>query len=368
MDIEDITAYRLRGQHISSAPFLKPQDMVSAFGAIQAQDYQAALWAIGLRSKDGTTKSDVEKAIAERKIVRTWIMRGTLHMASSVDIRWMLSLFAPRLANIAKQRDSNLGLNEKVIEKTKALFAEALSGGKCLSRNEMHRILNKGGVPGSNNLGYHMLYRAAWDGLICFGPHEGKQPTFVLLDEWVPKSKQLTEKESLAELTLRYFTSHGPATLKDYLWWSGLKVQDAKAGLEACSSKINEGTVNGTTYYMPKAIPKQKADSGSTYLLPAYDEYLIGYSDRSAMLKHNAAQEWIKKANVIVVHSNGIFLPIIISEGRVIGTWKRTNKKDKIVITLSSFTKLTKEQTSGAKEAAEKYGIFYESEVELKQT
>ena len=131
-------------------------------GAIQAQDYYAALWAIGLRCREGTTVKDVEDAIAKKKIARTWLMRGTLHFAASSDIHWMLRLFAPRLLKTAITRDRHLGLSDKVVEKTKVLFYNALKGGKQLTRKEMYAVLKKGGVPSNNNLGYHMLYRAAW--------------------------------------------------------------------------------------------------------------------------------------------------------------------------------------------------------------
>jgi hypothetical protein len=207
MENKDIASSRLSNQHISldSATDFAA-DVLTSLGAIQAQDYPAALWAIGLRCRD-STKADVEEAIAKKKISRTWLMRGTLHFASSHDIHWMLRLFAPRLVNTAISRDRHLGLSDDMITKAEGLFATALKGNRQLTRDEMYKVLAKGGVDIAGQLGYHMLYRAAWDGLICFGTHDGKQPTFELLDERIASKRELSIGQALAELASRYFTS-----------------------------------------------------------------------------------------------------------------------------------------------------------------
>lgn len=363
MEPDEITRQRLSSQGILRSIPKKSEDAVFSLGAVQAQDYNAALWAIGLRCKEGTTKSEIESSIAEHKIVRNWLMRGTLHFAASEDMRWIMNLLSPRLSRTAALRDSRLRLTENVIKKTKVLLYNALRGGKHLNRKEIYEILKKGCVPTTNNLGYHMLYRAAWDGLICFGLHDGKQPTFALLDDWVPQGKTLSNEEAIAELTLRYFTSHGPATIKDFVWWSGLRVSDATAGIKRVSSKIKTETINGTAYYMSKAMHTPN-DSQTMNLLPAFDEYLISYSDRSAMLDHPDTQKALKSGNVFI-HSNGIFLPTIVADGKVIGTWKQKRIKNKCILKVSPFVKLKPAQIKGISEAAEGYGRFMESEVKL---
>ena len=230
MDAQGILERRLLNQGVSSS-CSDPEAVLRTLGAVQAQDYPAALWAIGLRCKP-RTKSDVEAAVVERKIARTWLMRGTLHFAASTDVAWMLKLFSPRLVRTAGARDRHLGLSDEIVKKTGLLFRNALQGGRRLARSEMYRVLEKGGVPSSNNLGYHMLYRAAWDGLICFGPHLGKEPTFVLAEEWLPKPRPLAPEEALKEIAVRYLSGHGPATVKDCSWWSGLTVSDVRLGME----------------------------------------------------------------------------------------------------------------------------------------
>ncbi|MFI5412394.1 MAG: winged helix DNA-binding domain-containing protein [Candidatus Micrarchaeales archaeon] len=370
MGFSDITKYRLATQNIALADATKsPEEVLSSFGAIQAQDYPASLWAIGLRCKEGTTVKDIENAIIKKKIARTWLMRGTLHFAASRDMHWMLNLFRPRLLHTAIMRDKHLGLSDKVIERTKTLFYNALKKEKILTRKEMYKILDKGGVPSKNNLGYHMLYRAAWDGVICFGPYTDKEQTFVLLDDHIVERNELSEEQANAELALRYFSSHGPATLKDYVWWSGLTVKDARLGIEKNTSKLNEEVILGNTYYMPKRMPKIN-DAHSVHLLPAFDEYLVSYADRNAMLGDPKMQKAIKRMiqtqKLTVIHSNGIFSPVIVVDGAVVGTWKRKIDKGKLVVAFTPYVKISKDDMRLAKEETERYGRFLGMEVVIK--
>ncbi len=365
MKIQEIAGIRLANQLIASLGngARSPEEALALMGAMQAQDYPAALWAIGLRCKD-CTRSDVEDAIAKNKIARSWLMRGTLHFAASVDMHWMLNLFRPRLISTAIARDRRLGLGDDTVEKAEGLFRESLSPNRQLTRTEMYRVLEKGNIRFTSQLGYHMLYRAAWDGVICFGPHDGKQPTFRLLDKWITKRRNLSNDQSLAELASRYFTSHGPATIKDYVWWSGLKVSDAKIGIEKASPKLSQEEMDGRTYYLPSKTPKPADDQ--VHLLPAFDEYIVSYSDRSAMLGNPNTQKMLKSGKITFVHSNGVFLPTIISQGQVIGTWGRSNRKEKVEVTIKPFVKLSKDQIKGIKDASQRYGEFLEIPVVLK--
>jgi len=358
MDRGDIARGRLSNQHINLNSSKSAEDVLTSLGAIQAQDYPAALWAVGLRCGGSTTKADVEEAIAKRKISRTWLMRGTLHFAASLDIDWMLALFAPRLVNTAISRDRNLGLGDDVVGKAEDLFARALKENKQLTRDEMYRVLEKGGVGIEGNLGYHMLYRAAWDGIICFGAHQGKQPTFELLHERIGSKRKLSSGDALVELASRYFTSHGPATIKDYAWWSGLKVSDAKAGIEGASSRLASEEIDGKTYFVGKNTPRPSSHEKRVHLLPAYDEYLVGYSDRSAVLGNEDTQRMLRSGEILLTHSNGIFLPVVVANGEVVGTWKRRADKGKVVVTIRGFTKFDEDLVKGAKEAASRYADF----------
>ncbi len=362
-----ITQTRLINQRISAVKrSMNPEDTVFTMGAIQAQDYQAALWAIGLRCKEGTTKSDVESAIASKKIIRTWLMRGTIHFASSSDILQMLQLFGPRLIKTGKLRDSHLGLSPEIIKKVESLFSKALEGGNQLKRSEMYKIMEKGGVPHSNNIGYHMLYRAAWDGIICFGLHEGKEATFSLLEDSTPKQYKFDREKALKDLAIRYFNSHGPATLEDYVWWSGLKVSDAKLGMEMVKSRLSAEEAGGKTYYMPRETAKSKETAQSLFLLPAFDEYIISYKDRSQLLDNANTQKLLRSGKVAFIHSNGVFLPTIVIEGKVVGTWRRELRKGKLEIILNQFAKISQEHRKLISDEAERYGRFFEIDAKLK--
>jgi hypothetical protein len=360
---EDIASERLSNQLINSDSVPRsPEDVLNSLGAIQAQDYPAALWAIGLRCGKPITKADVEEAISERKISRTWLMRGTLHLASSRDIHWMLRLFAPRLLNTAISRDRHLGLSDYVVKKAQGLFAAALKGEGRLTRGEMYEVLKKGGIDTAGLLGYHLLYRAAWDGVICFGAHEGKQPTFELLHARIVSKRELSNDEALAELASRYFASHGPATIRDYVWWSGLKTSDARAGIEKASPGLASEEIDGKTYYMPKSSRHDK-DEVRVHLLPAFDEYLVGYADRSAMLSNPDTQKMLKSGKIVFTHSNGIFLPVVVADGEVVGTWKRKNEKRNAAVAIRPFMKFDEGLTEGVEKAAGRYGNFLESPV-----
>jgi winged helix DNA-binding protein len=350
----DIACQRLVNQRIDGEKFEKPEKVVRWLGAIQAQDYLQALWAIGLRLRSATV-ADVEQAIFDAKIVRTWPMRGTLHFVPPEDARWMLKLSASRLLAKDGRRLKQLGLDEEIIERCKGLFYDALKGNKRLSRPDMMRLLEEAGISTENQRGYHILWYVSQSGLICLGPMQDKQQTFVLLDEWVPVSRDLSREESLAELTRRYFASHGPAAVHDFAWWAGLTVTEARSGLEAARPELTSETIDGKEYWMTGDTPDHLAyDRLGVHLLPAFDEYLIGYKDRSAVLT-------VEDAPKVVPGKNGVFLPTIVVGGRVVGTWKRRLKKRSIDVTLNPFTHLGAhlgDSDENAIEAAKSYSDF----------
>ncbi|MDA4114420.1 MAG: winged helix DNA-binding domain-containing protein [Thaumarchaeota archaeon] len=368
MENPAIVYRRLANQHISDLGIgvKRPEDALASMGAIQAQDYPAALWAIGLRCEN-STQAGIEAAIAKKTIVRTWLMRGTLHFVASSDIRWMLRLLAPRLTAFSASRERQLGMSDDIVKKSEMLFAKALQGGGQLTRDQMYQVLKKGGIATTDTRGYHLLYRAASDGLICFGAHDGKRPRFTLLDEWIVRRKEISDDRALGELASRYFTSHGPATIKDYVWWSGLKVSDAKTGIEKASPPLVQEEIGGKTYYAPRSGQGSRIGALSVHLLPAFDEYLVGYSDRSAMLSDEKTQEMLRSGRITFTHSNGIFLPTIVIDGEVVGTWKRRDERGKATVTIQPFLKLDNEQMEGVRRAAERYGDFLGVPILLKE-
>ena len=346
----DIANQRLLNQHIAGEKFEKPETVVRWMGALQAQDYQQALWAVGLRTQSATV-ADIEQAIADRKIVRTWPLRGTIHFVPPEDARWMLKLSASRMLAMDGRRQKQLELDEIILKRCEKLFFEALKGGKRLSRPDMMSLLENTGISTERQRGYHILWYLSQSGVICPGPMEGKQQTFVLLDEWVPDSRKLSREESLAELARRYFAGHGPATVHDFAWWSGLSVTEARAGLEAAQSGLFSHKIAGKEFWMAQDTSQRTGSEDSkVYLLPAFDEYLLGYKDRSAVLSP-------EQATKVVPGKNGMFFPIIVVAGQVIGTWKRSFKKKSIDISLNLFTPFD-DAEARVVEAAQCYSDF----------
>ncbi len=350
MNSEDLGFRRLFNQHIDGSRCQTPEEVVRWMGAMQAQDYAQSVWGIGCRTQSATL-SDVQQAIADKQIVRTWAMRGTLHFVPPGDVRWMQKLLAPRLLAGQKRRWEQLELDEKTIERSKNLFHDALQGGKRLTRPAMMTLLENAGVSPRGQRGYHILWNVAQAGLICLGPLEGKQQTFVLLEEWIAGSRELSREESLAELARQYFTSHGPATLHDFAWWVGLPVGDARAGLEAVKSTLISERTDSKEYWMSQDSAAPTAhDSANAHLLPGFDEYLLGYKDRSDVLGAEHAAK-------VFPGSNGMFLPFIVVASPVVGTWRRTLKKNALDLTISAFVTGGVARESVAR-AAKRYADF----------
>ena len=346
----DIALQRLFSQQIAQPAFAHPHEVVAWLGAVQAQDYLGALWAVGLRTPRATEHT-IEQALAEKTIVRTWPMRGTIHFVAAADVRWMLELLAPRVVQRSTSRRSQLGLDETIIAASAEVVAGALQGGKHLPRNALYELLEQANIATDSSRGLHILGRLAHDRLICFGARAGKQPTFALLDEWAPGARSLPHDEALATLARRYFSGHGPATVQDFMWWSGLTTTEAKAGLSAVATQLGRETISGQEYYFARDLPEAPSTPLEAFLLPPFDEFLVGYRDRSAALDTHYN-------TLVVPGGNGIFNPIVVIGGRVVGTWKRAFKKDTVAMTFSPFTAFSDAQASAITTAAERYGRF----------
>jgi hypothetical protein len=262
----------------------------------------------------------------------------------------MLTLLAPRLIATSARRYRQLELDEATFAHSYEVLTKVLQGGKQLSRAEIMLVLEQAGISTDGQRGYHILRRAGLEGLICFGPRQDKQETFVLLDEWVPHSRKMERDEALAELAECYFRSHGPATLPDFVWWSGLQVADARAGLEIAKTRLQQETIEGQTYWLPQNNSILKDPSPTAYLLPAFDEYFLGYKARDAVLD----SKYDKRA----VSSNGVFRPAVVIDGQVVGIWKRALKKGSVIITPGPFNSLTAAENQALLMAANQYGTF----------
>lgn len=356
MTLDEIILLRLYNQQISHNPSKSPEEVVSWMGAIQAQDYAGAKWSLGLRLPN-SREADIEEATARRAIVRTWPMRGTLHFVAADDVRWMLKLLTPRIIAGSAGRNRQLELDEKIFNKSRDLLIRAMEGGKQLMRSEVYTILENADITTAGQRGIHIINHLAQKQVLCHGVHNEKQPTYALLDEWIPASKNLEGKEALAELALRYFKSHGPATLNDFVWWSGLKISDAKEGLNAVLPRLERIEFDGKTYWCEALHPEINAIQ-SIFLLPGFDEYMLGYTDRTLILE-------AQHAGKIVPGNNGMFMPTIVVDGKVKGLWKRVPKKEKISIEILPFEKFIKAKIKLITTEAKKYGKYLGKSISL---
>ena len=323
---------------------------------MQAQDYNMAKWAVGIRLP-GSTEKMIEEAVNSGEILRTHLLRPTWHFVSADDINWMLDLTAPRLKSSLKSRWKAMELTETVFKKSNLVLGKALRDGKHLTREELKIKLEKAKIPTKDQRIVHLLFRAELDGLVCSGSVKDKKQTYALLRERFPKSKIVGKGEALANLAGRYFSSHGPATLQDFVWWSGLQVKDARQAFAMIKSKFISEKIGTQIYWFTDSLSLPKANKKSVKLLPAYDEFIISYRDRSAVIPHEKQKKTIS--------NNGIFWPTTLINGQVVGTWKRTIKKEKVIIE-TQFFKLPDEATKSLlKSAAEKYGDFLKKKPEI---
>ncbi len=333
-------------QRVMGPRFEAPLDAVRWLGAVQAQDYLGALWAIGLRTR-GATEAAVERAIADRLIVRTWPMRGTLHFVAAADARWMLALLTPKVIRASAARLRQLDLDEAVFARSRDLLARALEGGRRLSRDAIYALLRDAGISPAGQRGIHILWRLAQERLVCFASREGKQHTFALLEEWLPPARALERDEALAELATRYFTGHGPSTLEDFGWWSGLPAALAREALELAKPRLAREVVGDRVLWASGAERALGSTRSEAYLLPAFDELLVGYRDRSASLDPAYARR-----------VGNLLSPTLVHEGQVVGTWTRSFRKDTVEVRTTFFERAAPSRARAVAEAAAGYGAF----------
>ena len=348
MQSGDIAQQRLTQQRLTRPDLATPAEVVRWFGATQAQEYAWSLYANGLRMPDASERA-IEQAITDRTIVRTWPMRGTIHFVPAEDAQWMLRLLARRTNLKAASIYRRAGLSDETFAQAGETLRQALRGGKVAPRKQLYAALEAAGIATSGEQrGLHLLGYWAREGLICLGPREGKQPTFTLLDEWVPQARQLDGDEALATLARRYVASHGPATDRDFAWWSGLTLTEVRRGLHLVAGEFAQETVAGQTYWASAtSAPAPRPPTQRAYLLPPYDEFTVAYTDRSAALDPAFPNDPFT-----------ILGPVVVVDGRLVGTWKRALSKQAVIVNLRLFAPLDGERQAAVEQAAARYGRF----------
>jgi hypothetical protein len=357
-----IAGQRLAAQQIARRTFTKPAALVGWMGAVQAQEPLAARWALGLRLGGrgaAVGASAIEAALAEGSVVRTHAMRWTWQLVTPADLHWMLPLVAPRLMARAARRHRELALDANTFRRSEAAFTRALADGTHRTRAELGAALRAGGVAPDGQRLAHLLGHAELQGLICSGAPRAKQATWALLAGRAPPAGgALTHDEALAELARRYFRSRGPASAADFAWWSGLAPAEARAGLAAVAAELASESIAGVTYWRaPRAPRLSPAALADAYLLPAFDEYLVAYRDRSAVLSTRDTPR--------INAGGGLLAPTVVVGGRVVGTWRRALGRGVVTIGLSLFDRPAPGARKRIEAAAERYAAFLGLETEI---
>lgn len=343
MNRADLVSQRLQNQRLSAPEFRKAFDVVRWFGAVQAQDFEAAKWALAVRMRSATNAA-IEEAFNRGTILRTHVMRPTWHFVARDDIRWLLELTAPGVNVRCGSGYRMFELDDAVFKRSHKIIERALKDGNHLSRAELRRKLNESGVEANNTVRMgHILIRAELDRVVCSGPRTGRQFTYALFDERVPPTKRIDRDEALAKLTRLYFRSHGPATLQDFVWWSGLSTADAKRGLEMV--RLEKMTVGEKVFWSIQSNEAPLRSSTTAHLLPVYDEFFVAYKDRECVFgPQNGKSTW---------DSLG---PAIVINGVAAGTWKRTDDKKSIEAKFSRALK--KAERVAVAQATTRYAEF----------
>ncbi|MFV0470782.1 MAG: winged helix DNA-binding domain-containing protein [Paludibacteraceae bacterium] len=331
MNLRDIAIHRLHAQQLTKPHCSSPLQVVEWMGAVQAQDLPMALLAIVLRSEGGSVKS-TEKAFDSNDIVRTHLMRPTWHIVSREDIYWMLDLTSSPIRRIIKRRHSELEMDSKLLYKANILLEKELQG-KEFSRKEIVEVFKENNIKTDENRLSHFLMYAEMEQLICSGSLAGRLQTYALLEEKVPEKKRLSREDSILKLTQRYFNSHAPATIADFAWWSGLTLKEIRWALHELRHRFDSLNIGEETYYFPFEIKERELQRSSIHLLPAYDEFLVSYKSKHVCINNVHHRK--------AVSVNGIFTPIIVQDGQIVGTWKKKAVKKSVEIETNWFENRT---------------------------
>src|SRR5918912_1092010 len=358
--VPDIAARRLHAQRLIGEPFTSVVDTVRWLGAVQAQDYAGAMWALGQRTQ-GATAAALDRLFDAGVILRTHVLRPTWHVVLPEDIRWLLELTGPRVRRGLAARWRQLEIDAGVVARASAAFRAALTGGRHLTRPELGTVLRAAGIAPDGQRLPHLLMGAELDGLLVSGPRHGKQFTYALLEERAPapQARECDRTAALAELTRRYFRSHGPAQVQDFVWWSGLTVADARLGLALAGAALAHQVIEGTDYWFDAAAGLAGTAATVAHLLPNFDEYTVGYRDRAAVVHADHPFE------PALFSFGSILSNVVLVGGRVRGAWRRMDVRGGVRVEVRLLDRLDTAEAAAVEEAGHRLGRFLGRPVEL---
>jgi len=345
---DDRIASRLANQLLTRAGCAAPADVVDWFGAMQAQEYAAARWAIALRLRDRVVDAAVEQAFDEGRILRTHVMRPTWHFVTPADIRWMLELTAPRLLRAMAPYNTRLELDRRTLVKGTAVIERSLGDEGFLTRRELGERLGRARLPMATQRLAQLAMHAELEAVICSGPRRDRQFTYALVAGRAPRAARLSRDEALGELARRYFRSHAPATIRDFVWWSGLTTSDAKRAIEIAGGRSRE--LDGRTYWSSTETRRAAARRRDVHLLPVYDEYLVAYRDRGFVSPLLSTPG--------VFSRSPIFQHTLLIAGQVAGAWRVARSSAGLSIEIAVLRRLTAKERTAVAKAVREYGRF----------
>lgn len=344
-----IAQRRMHNQRLWGSPFETPEQVIRWLGACQAQEFLVAKWSVAQRAK-GVTNAEMDKAFAEGRILRTHLLRPTWHFVLPADIRWLLELTAPRVNALNAHRYRQLELDERLFAKSNALLAKALKGGGQLTRKEVAAMLEGSGISATGQRLAYILMRAELDAVICSGARRGKQQTYALLDERAPGAKTLDRDEALAEFIRRYFTSRGPATLKDFSRWSSLTLAVARQGLQMLESRLAQEVVDGRTYWFAPSTGGTKRTT-KIDLVQGLDECIMSYSESKDVLLSPLTERAVRLGAIVFNHAT-------LLDGTLIGQWKPVYQRDEVIVETFLHRSLHRAETQALRAAVQRFGRF----------
>jgi hypothetical protein len=355
-DDDHLIRRRLANQRLVGSRFRSPADLVAWMGAIQAQDFAGAKWAIGMRTP-GARDADVDGVFDAGAILRTHVLRPTWHFVTPADIRWMLMLTGPRVLAACAPYCRTLEIDAAMVKKSRKILDRALRDHAFKTRAQLGQILGRGGITATGTRLGLLMMDAELNAQICSGPRRGKQFTYALIDERAPRSGITSRDEALAELARRYFTSHGPATLRDFSWWSGLPMRDGRRGVDALNGVLIRETIRDRTYWSPRTSVGAKS-LGEAYLLPNYDEYLVAYKDRDPIVPTTGARE------ASGIPGGEVFGHQVVFHGRLAGGWRRTALSTRMLIDARAYRSISARERKALARAAARYAEFLQLPVD----
>jgi hypothetical protein len=349
-DVERIAQRRLHSLRLSGSPCDTPEDVVRRLGAVQSQDYGPAKWSIAERAV-GVRDADVDRAFDDGAILRTHVLRPTWHFVLPEDIWWLLALTGPRVHALNAYYYRQVGLDDDARRKTARLLARTLKGGERLTRKELKAVLDGAGIATEGVRLAYILINAELEGIVCSGARRGKQHTYALLEERAPLDASISRDVALSELVRRYFSSHGPATVKDLRWWSSLPIAEVERGIEMADSQLTHEVLDGVDYWSGPAASFDEEVSPTVHLLQAYDEYIVGYTESKYVLDPARGTKALGPDRPIFDHA-------VILDGHVVGHWKRTLAKGSVLIEAAIYAPFDDAKMQALRAAADEHGAF----------